>query len=364
MMNPGGTEPLRSSPLRTRPVFPPPHAIATSTTRVGSHSVQVEVHEGAGELENSTNSQPDDRDTNDAESILYSANSSLSQQYSPIQGPSRQVQYAPSVREFVPADQHGDDILLKYSLPTKRLTYSFSKLHHPIPTISPMVLSRNLSYASLPQSNMITHDVSDGGLATSTQRLAINSGYHTQRTLSSLFGPGAEPVGLPRLDSFLAKLNRPSFSPWTDVLRTDEIAEYQRGNIRKFPLLHLIPKGLSFSDLKSNRLKREFIPGIENDCWRFVVDVAILTAGSPYGKYISVGLFQVYIQGMVVLFVRDNQSGIEQVVLAFTGGGSMALLVVFLIFLLLVYKCRQLLQKDQSNRKASAVSNFVRDSDK
>jgi hypothetical protein len=226
-----------------------------------------------------------------------------------------------------------------------------------------MVLSRNLSYASLPNSNMITHDLSDGGLATSTQRLAINSGHRTQRNLSSLFGPRAEPVDLPRLDSFFTKLNRPSFSPWTDVLRTDEIAEYQRGNIRKFPLLHLIPKGLSFSDLKSNRLKRELIPGIENDCWRFLIDVAILTAGSPYGKYISLGLFRVYIHGMVLLFVRDNQSKVEQVVLTFTGGGLMALVVVFLISLLLVYKCRQLLQKDQSNWKASAVTNFVGDSD-
>jgi hypothetical protein len=227
-----------------------------------------------------------------------------------------------------------------------------------------MVLSRNLSYASLPHSKMLTHDLSDGGLATSTPRLAINSGYHTQRNLSSLFGPRAEPVDLPRLDSFLTKLNRPSFSPWTDVLRTDEIAEYQRGNIRKFPLLHLIPKGLSFSDLKSNRLKRELIPGIENDCWRFVVDVAILTAGSPYGKYISVGWFRVYIHGLVLLFVRDNQSKIEQIVLTFTGGGSMALVAVFLISLLLVYKCRQLLQTDQSNRKVTAVISLVRDSDR
>jgi hypothetical protein len=66
---------------------------------------------------------------------------------------------------------------------------------------------------------------------------------------------------------------------------------------------------------------------------------------------------------MVLLFVRDNQSKVEQVVLTFTGGGLMALVVVFLISLLLVYKCRQLLQKDQSNWKASAVTNFVGDSD-
>ena len=115
-MNPGRTEPLRSSPLRTRPVFPPAPAIPISTTRVGSRSVPVHAHESesAGETESSTNSQPEDRQTNDAESILYSASSSLSQQYSPIEDPSRHVSYAPSVREPIRTSHPGDDILIKY----------------------------------------------------------------------------------------------------------------------------------------------------------------------------------------------------------------------------------------------------------
>ena len=112
-MNPGRTEPLRSSPLRTRPVFPPAPAIPISTTRVGSHSVPVHGHESSGETESSTNSQPEDRQTNDAESILYSASSSLSQQYSPIEDPSRHVQYAPSVREPTRTRHPGDDIVIK-----------------------------------------------------------------------------------------------------------------------------------------------------------------------------------------------------------------------------------------------------------
>jgi len=218
-----------------------------------------------------------------------------------------------------------------------------------------MVLSRNISYTSLPNSQFITPDISDGGLATSTQRLAINSGHQTQRNQTSLFGHHAKPIDLPRLESFLAKLKTPSFTPWADVLRADEIAEYQRGNVRKFPLLHLIPTGLSLSDLKSNRPKREFVPGIENDCWRFVVDVAILTAGSPYGKYVNVDVFRMYIRGMVLLFVRDNQDEIQEEVLNITGGGSMGLVVVFLISLLLICKCRQLHERDLNHPQRAVI---------
>ena len=212
-------------------------------------------------------------------------------------------------------------------------------------------------------SHLMTHDISDGGLATSTQRLGINAGYHVQLNQLSLFGYRAEPVDLPRLESFLRNLKRPSFSPWTDILSTEEIAEYQRENVRKFPLLHLIPKGQSLSDLKSNRQGCEYIPGFENDCWRFVVDVAILLAGSPFGKYISVDVFRLYIHGIMSLFIRDNESDLEQKVLTVTGRGSMGLVAVFLISLLMVYKCRPLLGKDHNKPRAGAATNLMKESD-
>ena len=188
--------------------------------------------------------------------------------------------------------------------------------------------------------------MSDGGLATSTQRLAINTGYHTSQEDSGIFGPRAKPINLPKLSSFLSKLKAHSFSPWTDILTTEEISEYQLGNHRKFPLLHLIPKGLSLSDLKSNRLKREIVPGLENDCWRFLVDVSILTAGSPYGKYITVNIFRSYTLVIISALVRQNQVEMAEKVLVITGGGSMGLVMVFLISLLLVYKCRRMSDKD------------------
>lgn len=354
-MDPNCTVPLRSSPLRTRPVFPPAPAIPTSIAATTSHCRRAD--EASNELATSGNFVPDGH-SNDAESVFYTASSSHSQQYSPIQDATRQVQFGLAGATSVRTARHPtDDILLKYVLCAfmQHLPSSFSKTHHPIPIISPMVLSRNISYTSLPNRHFISPDISDGGLATSTQRLAINSGHPTQRNQTLLFGHHAKPTDLPRLDSFLAKLKPSSFSPWTDVLRADEIAEYQRGNVRKFPLLHLIPKGLSLSDFKSNRLKREFIPGIENDCWRFVVDVAILTAGSPYGKDINMNVFRAYIRGMTLLFVRDNQSEIQEEVLNVTGGGSTALIVVFLISLLLIYKCRRLLERDLNDRQLAVI---------
>jgi hypothetical protein len=110
--------------------------------------------------------------------------------------------------------------------------------------------------------------------------------------------------------------------------------------------LHLIPKGLSLSDLKSNRLKREIVPGLENDCWRFLVDVSILTAGSPYGKYMTVDIFRMYTVAIVSVVVGQNQIELVEKVLVITGGGSMGLVIAFLISLLLVYKCRRISDKD------------------
>jgi hypothetical protein len=202
---------------------------------------------------------------------------------------------------------------------------------------------------------LIPHEISDGGLATSTQRLAVNTGYVTSKDPSNLFSPGAKPVHFPKLDAFLSTLKSPSFSPWTDILTTEEIQEYQRGNHRKFPLLHLIPNGLSLSDLKSNRLERELLPGIGNDCWRFLVDVIILTAGSPYGKYLTVDLFRSYTRAIISVFVNQSQEGVIQRVLEVTGGGSMGLVVSFLISLLLLYKCHRLLRNDRDRPKFDEV---------
>jgi hypothetical protein len=177
--------------------------------------------------------------------------------------------------------------------------------------------------------------------------LAINTGYSTSKEVADIFGSGAKPINLPKLNSFLAKLKPPSFTPWIDVLTTQEIAEYQRCNHRKFPLLHLIPKGISLSDLKSNKLKRDFVPGLENDCWRFLVDVSILTAGSPYGRYMTVDVFRSYTEAIVSIFIR--QSPIMEEVLGITGGGSAALIITYLIFLLLLYKCRRTSETDAGN---------------
>ena len=159
--------------------------------------------------------------------------------------------------------------------------------------------------------------------------------------MADIFGSRAKPINLPKLNSFLAKLKPPSFTPWIDVFTTQEIAEYQRCNHRKFPLLHLIPKGISLSDLKSNKLKRDFVPGLENDCWRFLVDVSILTAGSPYGRYMTVDVFRSYTRGNCINF-RTTKSDNEGWYWAITGGGSAALIITYLIFLLLLYKCRRI----------------------
>lgn len=183
----------------------------------------------------------------------------------------------------------------------------------------------------------MTRDPSDGGLATSTQRLAINTGFLTSKEAAGIFGSRAKPINLPKINSFLTKLKPPSFTPWTDVLTTREITEYQCCNHRKFPPLHLIPKDLSLSDLKSNKIKPDFVPGLENDCWRFLVDVSILTAGSPYGRYMTVDVFRSYTEAIVSIFTRQYPT--MEKALIITGGGSAALIITYLIFLLLLYKC-------------------------
>jgi hypothetical protein len=195
---------------------------------------------------------------------------------------------------------------------------------------------------SLPNSfsQLVAQDVSDDGLATSTQRLAVNAG-HTHPPGHKTFGRNAKAIGLRKLDSFLGKLPKPSFSQWTDVLNAQEITEYQYRNHRKFPLLHLIPKGLSLSDLKSNNVKSELVPGLENDCWRFLVNLLVLSAGSPFSKYITVNIFRLYTQAVLQLFSGNRNGQMVDKMLAFTGEGSLTFVTMLLICLLLIYKCRK-----------------------
>jgi len=156
------------------------------------------------------------------------------------------------------------------------------------------------------------------------------------------------PLALPRLDNFLANLKLPAFSPWIEVLSAEEIEEYQLHNHLKFPLLHLIPTGSSLSELKSNKIKQE-MTSFENDCWRFLADIAILTAGSPFSKYIAVDVFRWYTRQMIAIFLPKDKAQMLEYLLGLTGGGSMALFLVFLITLLLLYKCRCMLISGSTN---------------
>jgi hypothetical protein len=98
-----------------------------------------------------------------------------------------------------------------------------------------------------------------------------------------------------------------------------------------------IPRGWSVNDLKAGGRVR--VPGLENDSWRFLVEVLILMAGSPYGVYLSVDVFRLYTQAMAGLYTRGNDEIVAKILVA-TGGGCVALAIVFLLILLLVYKFR------------------------
>jgi hypothetical protein len=103
------------------------------------------------------------------------------------------------------------------------------------------------------------------------------------------------------------------------------------------------------------RTKRERLPGFGNDCWRFLVDVVVLTAGSPYGKDMTVDVFRLYTRAVTLVFVRNNQTAAVGTVLKITGGASLALVVTFVGCSVLVYKCRCILQKVSTNPQIDGV---------
>ena len=74
-----------------------------------------------------------------------------------------------------------------------------------------------------------------------------------------------------------------------------------------------------------------------------MVEVCVLTAGSPYGKYVSVQVFGWYTRAVVMVFVRGGTGeDVMERVLRITGGEGMGLVVVFLLCLLMVWKARKL----------------------
>lgn len=233
------------------------------------------------------------------------------------------------------------EVLLKSIFCLRSSNSRFTRLHEPIQTSSwnnPL----SSSFQSLPNttSQFISHEISDGGLATSTHRLAVNTGADISKGRSNIFGPRAKPLHLPKLNVFLSQLKPPAFSSWEEVLTPIEIDEYQMSNHRRFPIFHLIPRGLSLNDLKSNRRKREMLPGFENDCWRFFVEILVLGAGSPYGQYMNVDVFQFYTRAVLSLYSGGKPEVVKSG-LVYTGGGSLALVVSFLLILLLTFKCRK-----------------------
>jgi hypothetical protein len=236
--------------------------------------------------------------------------------------------------------------------------FSFTKQHEPIPesTVNlPQTLSHPTSVLNS-YSQLITHEVSDGGLATSTHRLAVNTGNDLSHSHNPLFKTSSKPIHLPKLDSFLSGLKPPGFTPWTQVLTQQEIQVYQRYNYRKFPPWELVPRGCSITDIKSHRIKRERFPGLQNDWSRFLVDVSILTAGSPYGKYMSVGVFALYTRAVTLVFVHgDAREVVVERVLRVTGGEAMGLVVAFLLCPLLIYKARGEMWRGITGRSVQEV---------
>jgi len=83
------------------------------------------------------------------------------------------------------------------------------------------------------------------------------------------------------------------------------------------------------------------------------VDVSILTAGSPYGKYMTVDVFRLYTKAIVSIYLRRDQ--LVERVLTFTGGGSAGLVITFLIIFVLLYKCQRTRKMDDINYHSDQV---------
>jgi len=83
------------------------------------------------------------------------------------------------------------------------------------------------------------------------------------------------------------------------------------------------------------------------------VDVIVLTAGSPFGKYVTVDVFRMYTHVVLSTVLRreDNVESVMQVM----GGGSLVLTSTFVLMLLLVYKCRRRLEQDPNNPRFDEV---------
>jgi len=126
-------------------------------------------------------------------------------------------------------------------------------------------------------------------------------------------------------------------------------------NHRKFPIFHRLQAHESISELKSNATRKGLLPGLENDLWRFFVDVCILAAGSPYGTDLNVGMFREYTEFVVSVVVRNEKSQWRQRILNFTGGGSLVIIVSFVLVLLLMYKCRKTEMRNKQSRQRIVV---------
>ena len=87
------------------------------------------------------------------------------------------------------------------------------------------------------------------------------------------------------------------------------------------------------------------------------MDVSILTAGSPYGKYMTVDVFRSYTEAVVSIFLRRGQ--LVERVLTFTGGGSAALVITFLIMFLLLYKFQRTRTMNDINYRFDQVINCL-----
>lgn len=90
-----------------------------------------------------------------------------------------------------------------------------------------------------------------------------------------------------------------------------------------------------------------------------MVDVCVLLAGSPYARFLDLNLFYWYTERIVSVVSRHFPFPIEQDVLNFIGGGSLALVTSFLICILLVYQCSKMLQVEDLNRHVQQVLSLV-----